>query len=859
MSALTEAEARARAALIDVDSYDVFLDLTADPVRSRTEIRFGCREPGAGTFAELTTAAVLGAVLNGRAAGPPEAGRLELAGLAAQNVLVVEAEVAYSRGSDGLTRFTDPADGAGYLMYMGFPTESSSMFCCFDQPDLTATVTLSLVLPAGWDCATNGPVVERPPAGQPGVWRFGPVRGMRPYDLTIAAGPYVEVWRGTGGAGGAVSMSVRRRPSLDGARGVADIGRFAEMARQTLEYYERTLRTPGPYPKYDIAFVPDLNAMAISIPGLMLVNEIMLARLPDPDDDRVEMVCAHEVAHLWFGCHVSMSWWDDVWQDEAMATYMSYTAMTDLGRSADPWTGFCYREKPRAYRADELPGRQPVSSPVDSAADALFRLPALTYSKGAAVIRQLAALIGDDALRAGLADYMTRFAGRSASLDDLIACWSRACGRDLAGWADEWLRTEGASTLRACVTAGPDGTIESLAVLQDAPRTHRIGIGLYDLSGGRLVRRRVVSAEVSGARTMVPSVAGLAVPDALVLNDGDLSYARIGFDERTLHALAQVAMDVGDPLTEAVCWQAAWELVTGGSLAAADLGELIARRLGEMGPGGTGLGETGPGGTLPAAGLEVLIERAVSCADVYAPEAERASLRSRIAGGCLDAAGRATAGSGRQRALAAGFAASGQTDGQLKLMRSWLTGRSRPDGLEVDGELRGRMLRTLSSRGHACDADLDAMVAADPVAGERHRATCRAVRPDGAAKEAAWGAALAEGQDWRLALAYANGVWVPGQEALMAGYLDRYFGEALPALDGREVGVMRSLARALYPATLAGPSTLAATEAAVGRGGLSHGLRLVVLEQEAILRSVIRARSGDYSSRAARSAGTSTE
>jgi len=120
---------------------------------------------------------------------------------------------------------------------------------------------------------------------------------------------------------------------------------------------------------------------------------------PDPDDDFVAMVCAQEVSHLWFGCHVSMRWWDDLWQDEAMATYMSYAALGDVGA----WTAFCYREKPRAYQADALPGRQQVSSPVASAADALFRLPALTYSKGAAVIRQLAALICDDALRAGLA------------------------------------------------------------------------------------------------------------------------------------------------------------------------------------------------------------------------------------------------------------------------------------------------------------------------------------------------------------------------------------------------------------------------------------------------------------------------
>ena len=189
-----------------------------NPVRSRTEIRFGCREPGAGTFAELTTTAVLGAVLNGRAAGPVRDGRLELSGLAARNVLVVEAEVAYSSGMQGLTRFTDPADGATYLMLMGYPTAAPSVFCCFDQPDLTAVSTLSLVLPGGWDCVTNGSARERPAPGQTGTWRFEPVPGTRPYDLTIAAGPYTEVWRGPAGAQ-AVPITLRRRPSLAARRG----------------------------------------------------------------------------------------------------------------------------------------------------------------------------------------------------------------------------------------------------------------------------------------------------------------------------------------------------------------------------------------------------------------------------------------------------------------------------------------------------------------------------------------------------------------------------------------------------------------------------------------------------------------
>jgi len=304
--ALTETEARARGALIDVISYEVFADLTADPVRSRTEIRFTCAEPGAATFADLTARAV-SAVLNGQEIGPPDDGRLALPGLAAENTLVVEAEV----DGDVLTRFTDPADGAGYLLFTGYPTRSPRLFCCFDQVDLTTTTTLSLALPAGWNGLANGPVTSRPDAGAAGLWRFGPVDGTRPFDMTIAAGPYAEAWSGTGGTDRPVRMSIWCRRSLAGT--IPGLERFAGLARQALEYYERMLGVPCPYPKYDIGFVPRLDAQAISIPGLMLVNENLLARMADPDDDFVAMICAHEVSHLWFGCHISARWWDDLW------------------------------------------------------------------------------------------------------------------------------------------------------------------------------------------------------------------------------------------------------------------------------------------------------------------------------------------------------------------------------------------------------------------------------------------------------------------------------------------------------------------------------------------------------------------
>ena len=531
------------------------------------------------------------------------------------------------------------------------------------------------------------------------------------------------------------------------------LGRFAETAVRALRHYERALGTPCPYPGYDIVFVPELTGLAGSVPGLMCVSETLLARMSDPDDDFVAVVCAHEVAHLWFGSHVTMRWWDDLWLDEALATYLSVDFTSG-------WAGFGYREKARAYRADELPGRLPVSSPVASSAQALSRFSALTYNKGAAVIRQLGALIGEDALRAGMRDYLARFAGDCGTSEDLVTCWSRASGRDLAGWADTWLRSEGAPTLRAAFAAGPGPLAEpgaSLVITQDLPRPQLVRIGLYDRArtGAGLQRRQLVQVELAGERTAVPITLGpgKAVPDLVVANDGDLGYARITFDDRSWQALAAAALEVDDPVTEAVCWNAAWQLVTGARLPAASFADLVVKRLAD--------GQAG----LPAAGAEVLLDRA-------------------------------------------------------------------------------RALFTLSARGRARQADIDALPELDRANGARYRAMCLALRPDPHAKEEAWTSVISGTVTGRLAEATAQGVWVAGQEQLMAGYRSRYFGEGLHALAGMSSWPQERLGRLLFPSTLCDAATVTAAEAALASRALPEDLRNAVAEQTAIVREVIASRGG---------------
>jgi aminopeptidase N len=275
---------------------------------------------------------------------------------------------------------------------------------------------------------------------------------------------------------------------------------------------------------------------------------------------------------------------------------------------------------------------------------------------------------------------------------------------------------------------------------------------------------------------------------------------------------------VGDPLSEAVCWNGFWLLVTSGELPAAQFTDMVCRRL--------------QAGGLPEVGVETLLSRAVEAADAWAPPRQRADLREQIAAATRTAAG-------DPRRLAIGFAASAQTDDQLGVLGAWLAGKDIPDGLAVGAELRTRILLTLAARGLARGADIDALPRLDPVTGEVSRATCLARQPDLAAKEAAWAAALSSGEPLRIAQACAAGIWVPGQEELMAGYRDRYVAEALPALAARGSRARSRLSHQLFPATLISEATIEAADAADPQDDI---LRVAVAEQATIMRRRLDAR-----------------
>ncbi len=734
---LTRAEAARRADLLQVDSYQIFLDLTTgvDTARSRTEIRFNCREPGATTFAGIDAVAVHDVVLNGVPADPNAVadGRLPLPDLAASNTLTVDATVALARTGSGLTQYTDPVDGARYVLANCYPTAAAQVFCCFDQPDMRAAVDLIVTLPAGWTCIANGKVLHRPADGAAGVWRFSTVLATKPSEFTLCAGPYLtaytpnapDVRTGAGGAGrpSPIPLTVSCRAALINSPGFA---RIPAVVGAALRYYEQLLGMRCPYDRLDIVFAPELGPLAMQLPAVMYVSETLLQRAADAGDDHVAVVLAHEVAHLWFGCLVESGWWDDLWLAEAIASYLSYAAATAVLNQPSAWADFGMQGKANACEADDLPGAPPVSSPVDSAAHALTRPPAITYSKGAAAIRQLAALIGDDAMRAGLRAYLNRYAWSPASLMDLIGCLSEATGYDLAQWAEQWLLQPGVNPLRPEIVTGPDGVLTSLAVVQEPPaanpsgplRTHRLTIGIYQPHGYGLRRARRIEVTATGDWTHVPELTGIPMPAAIVLNDADLTFATVRLDPVSWWALIAAAMDLSDPVAESVCWTAAWHMVQVAELDAAEFAAIVARRM-----------ITGR----PVTSFEQLLDRAIGGTDFYAGPAARAAGRRQLAAAALSATERGQPASSEQMVLARAYASCADSEAQLDLLRFWLDGRSLPTGLVLDLEMRGRILATLAARDRASDDDFAAYLADDPVAGVTRQATwrCHAARPAG--------------------------------------------------------------------------------------------------------------------------------
>ena len=854
---LSRDEARERAELLTVDGYEVALDLRsavgepdggdeAGPrtFRSQTTIRFRAARAGASTFADLLAPSVDAVTLNGKDLDPGtvfDGTRIALDDLVAgENVLVVDARCAYSRTGEGMHRFVDPEDGEVYLYTQYEPADARRVFANFEQPDLKAPYRFEVTAPEGWQVWSNG--AEESRDGE--VHRFAETLPISTYITAVVAGPYHYV------------SDVYTRTSDDGEKLEIPLGAMCRkglarhfdpddvflVTKQGLDFFHDHFDYPYPFGKYDQAFVPEYNLGAMENPGLVTFREeyIYRGKVTSASYERRANVILHEMAHMWFGDLVTMQWWDDLWLKESFADFMGSFSMVEATRFTNGWITFANNRKAWAYRADQLPSTHPVTADIRDLEDAKLNFDGITYAKGASVLKQLVAYVGRDAFLEGARRYFKRHAYGNTQLGDLLSVLAETSGRDMTAWSRAWLQTAGVNVLTPVVTYDGQGRIAELAVTQEAAashpelRPHRVAVGLYRLSPeGELVRFARAETDVAGERTVVAELAGSERPDLVLVNDDDLTFCKIRFDEGSLATLREHLGDITDPLARALCWSALWNLTRDALLPARDFVSLVLSFAGRESDIGV---------------LQMLHAWAQSALVHYAAPAWREEGGPALAGGALAELRRAEPGSQHQLTWARFFAAVAASDADFQLLGGLLDGTAVIEGLDVDQELRWAFLSPLASHGRADETALDAELARDDTAsGKRHHVRCLASRPSEAVKAQAW-AAVVESDKLSNAFVGATiaGFGQPSQRELLAPYTASYFEAIERVWAERSIQIGMDVVKGLFPGLQDDPATLSATDAwLTSHPDAAPALRRLVLEARDDLARALRGQERD--------------
>jgi aminopeptidase N len=815
MPSLTVDEARRRADLVSVNSYDVSLDLTGDEKTFSSVSRIGfttrADEP---TFLDVKPVRLLGVHLDGVAldVGDLDGGRLPLPAGLGEHELVVEAVMGYRNDGEGLHRAVDPADGRHYTYAMSFLDAAPSIFACFDQPDLKAPYTVHVAAPEDWIVVGNGRAEEV----APGRWELATTPPLSTYFVTLVAGPYHQVTSEHDG----IALGLECRRSL-AEHLEKDAEEILTVTAQCFDEFHRLFGVRYAFGDYHQAFVPEFNAGAMENPGCVTFRDplVFTSEVTRAERTNRATTIAHEMAHQWFGDLVTMRWWDDLWLNESFAEYMGNRVAHDATEFTEAWVDVAFGRKRWGMETDQRPSTHPVAG--NGATDALAALQdfdGISYAKGSAVLKQLNARLGDEVFFAGVAEHFARHRFGNATMQDLLASWEKAGAGDLEGWTRGWLRTAGPDLVELDRGVSPPVVRRTPPAQHPADRQHALAVAVLDGARGWLTREVVVGQEPA-------PLPAPAATQPVVLDPREETWARLGVDDLTLAALPDLLPTMTDPLMRASVWNAVRDGVDNALVDPAVALDLVERAL--------------PGETQDRAVMALSSFGLGTLADRYLSDSAAALVRVHRAAGQRVAS--AAPGSGVQLAAMRTLVASADDPARL---RTWLDGDDLPTGLSLDLDLRWRVLVRLATLGAVDKSELRARLDDEPTtkaAVEHVRAVTSL--PDPEAKAFAWAHFSGEvsASNYQIEAAGA-GMWRRGQEDVTRPFVGRYFTEVLSLADVHSGWVLADAARDFFPRLSLDEPTLRAAEAAIASPGLDLSVRRVLVDSTDDLRRGLQVR-----------------
>lgn len=814
---LTRIEAEERKSVISAPiHYTVKLDLTrgAKDFGSESTITFNA-QPGSTSFLDLIAQEVTEVVLNGENLDVAEVfadNRIELKNLKETNEVTVKAMCQYSNTGEGLHRSVDPSDGNIYLYSQFEVPDARRVYAVFDQPDLKAVFDFSVLAAKSWIVTSNMPAVsvsDNETVTEDGtlgsheaetckLWVFDSTPVMSSYLTAICAGPYAQ-WHTeyANEDGRTVPMAMYCRQALASAF-EKDVDYLFDITKKGFAFYAKTWGVPYPYAKYDQIYVPEYNAGAMENIGMVTIRDqyVFESKVTDAYAERRVVTVLHELAHMWFGDYVTMKWWNDLWLNESFAEFTSTLATAEATDWKDAWATFSSGEKSWALRQDQLSTTHPIVAPINDLNDTYVNFDGITYAKGASVLKQLVFYVGREKFFKGINNYLNKHAYSNATLADLLTELELTSGRDLKSWSAQWLEQAGINTIATEVEENEDGTIKQLTLKQSASaehpvlRSHRLAIGFYneDPETGDIVRTDRFELDVDGETTVVEQAAGKTRPSLILVNDDDLTYTKLRFDEKSLKFAAENLYRFSDALARSVIWLAFWDMTRDGELPAKQFIETSLAALATEHESTT---------------FRYALAQISTTAWHYTAPNDRAEVVEHVAAELFKLANNAEAGSDEQFQLITAYLGYGEPGDEAFVAnaKGLLDGSVVLDGLTIDNNFRWTIINALSTINAIGQEEIDAELAKRDTTENREFALgARAVAGTAEAKAWAWNEALNNGELTNMQLeAVAGGFASTPRADLAEPYAEKYFEVADWIWQNKTFHMAEALLEGLYP------------------------------------------------------------
>ena len=484
----------------------------------------------------------------------------------------VVVDFDFTAGEGSLNRQDD------FLYTLFVPDRARVAFPLFDQPNLKARFSLRLDVPAAWRAVANGSLASREVRGDRALFVFTETDAISSYLFAFAAGDFrvEEAERG----GRAMAMYHRE---TDGERIARNAGDIFDLHAAALVWLEEYTGVPFPFEKFDFVLVPAFQYGGMEHPGAIFYRADALL-LDESATQNAQLgrasLIAHETAHQWFGDLVTMTWFDDVWLKETFANFMAARIVNPAFPAVDHDLRFLLAHHPAAYGVDRTAGANPIRQPLENLNEAGTLYGAIIYQKAPIVFAHLERLMGAEALRDGLREYLTAHAYGNASWTDLIAILDSRTAEDLEAWSRTWVEESGRP--RVEVALETDGeTVAELVVRQSDPAgagrvwNQRLDVRL-GYGGGT---SEILPVHLREAAAVVAEAAGRPAPDYVLANGGGLGYGLLALEPRTRDYLLAELPGIDDALARAVGWVSLWESLLEGDLEPEAVVDLARRAL----------------------------------------------------------------------------------------------------------------------------------------------------------------------------------------------------------------------------------------------------------------------------------------